>query len=144
MTPIEHIEQLSAEVANLRAQLTDTEGKLTAASANVERITELEAEVAKHGEAVASKDGEIAALVKERDEFKARAEKAEGAMALKPEAFAHITEGAKSVADGAAPAEKSLLEKLSELTARGEHVAARELYKKHKSEFKKLGATSPR
>lgn len=144
MTPIEQIEQLTAEVTDLKAKLTDTEGKLTAASANVEKLAELETAVAKHGEAIAAKDGEIIALTKERDELKARAEKAEGAMALKPEAFAHITEGAKPVADGAAPAEKSLLEKLSELTARGEHAAARELYKKHKAEFKKLGAPSPR
>ncbi len=144
MTPIEQIENLMAEVADLKAKLDESTGKLAASQIDSTKLVELETAIAKHGEAVAAKDGEIAALKTERDELKARAEKAEGSMALKPEAFAHISEGTKPVPEGAAPAEKPLLEKLSELAARGEHAAARELYKKHKSEFKKLGAPSPR
>lgn len=98
MTPIEQIEQLTAANTDLQAKLTDAEGKLVALSTNVERVKELEAAVATHGEAIAVKDGEIATLKTERDEMKARAEKAESAMALnKPEAFDHISDGVKPV-----------------------------------------------
>ena len=100
MTPIEQIENLMAEVADLKAKLEESTGKLTASQIDSTKLAELESAIAKHGEAITAKDGEIAALKTERDELKARAEKAEGAMALKPEAFNHISDGTKPVETG--------------------------------------------
>lgn len=144
MTPIEQIEQLMAEVKDLKAKLDESTGKLNASQIDSSKIAELQEAYAKFDKEASDKSAEIVAIVKERDELKAETEKLKAAMALKPEAFAHITDGTKPVADGSVAAEKPLVEKLSELSARGDHAAARELYKSHKAEFKKLGITSPK
>ena len=133
MTPVEQIEQLTAQNTDLTAKVSELTAQIAAHVDHAPiaaKVTELEGVVAANVETVA-------ALTKERDEAKADAQKLRDAMALKPDAFQHITDGAKPVQDGAASADKPLLEKLAELQ-RTDARAARDFYNKHKAAIKQL------
>lgn len=139
MTLIEELEQAKKESADaiaskseLTAKISELETKLSELTANAEKIASLQAEL----------DGakaSVEAITKERDEAKDEAAKLRDAMALKPAAFDHITDGATPAKESAPASEEPLTQKLSRLTAEGKHAEARELYKQHKATFKRLG-----
>lgn len=139
MTLIEQLENAKKESADaiakqgeLTAKISELEAKISEHSATAEKISALQAEL----------DGSkanVAALTKERDEAKDEAAKLRDAMALKPSAFEHITDGAKPAAESAPAADEPIAQKLSRLTAEGKHAEARDLYKQHKATFKRLG-----
>lgn len=139
MTIIEQLEKARQESAEAIAR----NGELTA------KISELEAKIAEHTattEKISAMQSEldgtkasIATLTTERDEAKNESAKLRDAMALKPGAFQHITDGGKPVPESAPACDESLAQKLSRLSAEGKHAEARDLYKQNKAKFKRLG-----
>jgi chromosome segregation ATPase len=139
MTLIEQLENAKKESADaiakqgeLTAKISELEAKISEHNATAEKIAALQADL------VSAKES-FDAAVKARDEAQSESAKLRDAMALKPSAFEHITDGAKPAAESAPASEEPLAQKLSRLTAEGKHAEARDLYKQHKATFKRLG-----
>ena len=137
MTPIEQIEQMTAELAAVGAEKAALVEQLQAATANASAQDGFAASIEKLTAENKTLADQLVAAIAERDAANAEVAKAKDAMALKPAAFEHISDGTKPVADGASASEKPLLEKLAELQAMDAR-AAREFYKAHKQEILRL------
>ena len=138
MTIIEQLEAATAQNAELTAKISEATAKIAeleqTATANAESAKVLESANAKIAELTEAANKSGADLVAANAEI----ERLKAQMALKPAAFNDLTNGGEPVKDGAAAAEEKLADKFARLNREGKYEEARELYKQHKAEFKRL------